>query len=176
MTRFQAAVEKARMAAIHQFNRGRKQPVDYEVGDHVWYLATETADKLQPRWYGPVPITRKRQRKYWITMANGAEKECHEDHLRPSAQTTGGEALPLYFARPNYSRKKEDERKTQPIVEVTDVRVNTRGQQEWKARRADTREFIWEPLTSFLGTPLPVWQSYNRTHKVKVDLDKMPRA
>ena len=66
-------------------------------------------------------------------------------------------------------------RAKQPIEEVTDYRVDSRGNQSWLARREHTLEYVWEPVQSFCGAPELAWQRFDKSKSIQVDMGRFPR-
>lgn len=178
LAKFHEECMRERARQVQNFNRGRPEPPTFAIGDLVWWDRSDTAKKLEPPWSGPHPVVSRvsSANKYWIRLADGTTKVTNVDRLRSADLIRMGEgATPMYFARPQYSRRELDEVPVMPISEILGYRMTSDGHQEWQIRREGSRELQWVRVNAFVPTPLPHWQSFNRSRRIAVDYTALPR-
>ena len=173
---------QAQQADRIAFNKKHSVPPTFQVGELVWYRGpnahSANLDKLSTKWTGPCEILAiTRPNHYSISVSPEKTLEVHVQYLK-LCLAPKGVPIPLH----GYSTKEqipETPMRTYEVSKILGYKLINKVPHwlvNWKG--CPNSDNSWQPLTDFIQGYNSLWLSYNKKHKITVDLttQKLPNS
>ena len=172
-----AEIEKLRKALSDQrerqktsFDRKRVE-VNFRVGDMVWVNQARDSVKLQPRWFGPVRISRVfGANVYEVECEGGVMKRLNVSLLKPYIESLEGFPYSLKFSVSSSSPAEAEPLHT--VERIIKHRTLPSGALQWLVKWSGSGQPTWESADSFVDVTTQ-WAQYNRDHAIVVDCSRV---